>query len=211
MTDLSAHRDQLTSGLQQLGVPDFERLVEPLLHYLAELAKWNKAYNLTAVRDPAEMVTRHILDSYSVFPYICGPRVIDVGTGAGLPGIPLALANSEHEYVLLDANGKKVRFLQHIIGELGLSNVSLVQSRVDEHTDGGWFDTVVCRAFTSIAEFVANSGHLAAPEGRLVAMKGKLPATELAELQADWAVSATEILRVPGLDAERHVVVLRRS
>lgn len=186
-------------------------LIDSLLHYVAQLEKWNKAYNLTAVRDPAEMVTRHILDSYSVVPYIVGPRVIDVGTGAGLPGIPLALACPEHEYVLLDSNGKKVRFLQHIVGELGLTNVTPVQSRAESYTEAGWFDSVICRAFTSLADFVDTSGHLAAPEGRLVAMKGRLPEAELGAIADGWSVVAAEALQVPGLSAERHAIVIRRG
>lgn len=202
-------RPLLTRGLERMALPADDMLINALLHYLAELERWNKAYNLTAVRDPSEMVTRHLLDAYSVAPYITGARIIDVGTGAGLPGIPLALANPDKTFVLLDSNGKKVRFLEHVVGELGLNNVTPVQARAEDYKDDAWFDTVVCRAFTSLAEFIGNSGHLAAPEGRLVAMKGKLPAEELAALPTDWSAQAVDRVQVPGLEAERHVVVLR--
>jgi 16S rRNA (guanine527-N7)-methyltransferase len=204
-------RSALADGLSELGVPGEAALVDNLLHYLGQLEKWNRAYNLTAVRDPEEMVTRHILDSISVAPYISGQRIIDVGTGAGLPGIPLALAYPDQHWTLLDTNGKKVRFLEHVIGELGLPNAHAVQARVEEYTEDGWFDTVVCRAFTSLPDFVAVSGHLAAPEGRLVAMKGKLPQQELDALPGGWEAAAVEQLAVPGVDGERHVIVLRRD
>jgi 16S rRNA (guanine527-N7)-methyltransferase len=204
-------RPLLSRGLERMALPADDVLIENLLAYLAELIRWNKAYNLTAVRDPQEMVIRHLLDSYSVQPYISGARIIDVGTGAGLPGIPLALANTEQFFVLLDSNGKKVRFLQHIVGALGLQNVTPVQSRVAEYTEAGWFDTVVCRAFTSLTEFVTNSGHLVASEGRLVAMKGKLPETEIEALSEDWTAEAVEPVAVPGLEGERHVVVIKRA
>jgi 16S rRNA (guanine527-N7)-methyltransferase len=210
-SDTESLRPLLSRGLERMALPADDMLIENLLAYLSELIRWNKAYNLTAVRDPQEMVIRHLLDSYSVQPYICGARTIDVGTGAGLPGIPLALANPEQFFVLLDSNGKKVRFLQHIVGALGLSNVTPVQSRVAEYTEDAWFDTVVCRAFTSLEEFVTNSGHLAAPEGRLVAMKGKLPADELEKLPEGWEVQVAEPVAVPGLEGERHVIVIRRA
>jgi len=209
--DTAALRPALAEGLEQLAIPADDTSVDALLHYLTELERWNKTYNLTAVRDPKEMVTRHVLDSYAAQPYISGIRIIDVGTGAGLPGIPLALANPDMRFVLLDSNGKKVRFLQHVVGDLGLHNVTLVQARVADYAADSGFDTVVCRAFTSLAEFVADSGHLAAPEGRLVAMKGKLPRDELNELPEGWSAEAVEPVHVPGLDAERHIIVIRRE
>jgi 16S rRNA (guanine527-N7)-methyltransferase len=209
-SDTESLRPILSRGLERMALPADDALIESLLAYLAELIRWNKAYNLTSVRDPQEMVIRHLLDSYSVQPYICGTRTIDVGTGAGLPGIPLALANPEKFFVLLDSNGKKVRFLQHVVGALGIHNVTPVQSRVAEYKEDAWFDTVVCRAFTSLAEFVTNSGHLASPEGRLVAMKGKLPTDELEALPEGWQVQTAEPVAVPGLEGERHVIVIRR-
>jgi 16S rRNA (guanine527-N7)-methyltransferase len=209
--DTAALRPALAEGLEQLAVPADDTSVDALLHYLTELEHWNKTYNLTAVRDPQEMVTRHVLDSYAAQPYISGMRIIDVGTGAGLPGIPLALANPDIRFVLLDSNGKKVRFLQHVVGELGLQNVTLVQARVADYTADTGFDTIVCRAFSSLAKFVVDSGHLAAPEGRLVAMKGKLPRDELNELPEGWSAEVVEPVHVPGLDAERHIIVIRRE
>ncbi len=210
-SDTESLRPLLSRGLERMALAADDALIESLLAYLAELIRWNKAYNLTAVRDPQEMVIRHLLDSYSVQPYISGSRVIDVGTGAGLPGIPLALANPDQFFILLDSNGKKVRFLQHVVGTLGLCNVTPVQSRLDEYKEDTWFDTVVCRAFTSLAEFVAFSSHLVAPEGRLVAMKGKLPTEELERLPEGWEVQAAEPVAVPGLEGDRHVIVIRRA
>ncbi len=204
-------RGTIAAGLKTLGIAADTALLDNLLVYLAQLDKWNKAYNLTAVRNPAEMVTRHILDSYTIAPYIKGTRIIDVGTGAGLPGIPLALLNPQQNYTLLDTNGKKVRFLQHVVGELGLSNVTPVQSRVEEFQPAEGFDTVVCRAFTSVNDFIAGSGHLLAPAGQLVAMKGKLPAEEMSALPPEWLVAVKDPLQVPGLDGERHAIVLQRA
>jgi len=204
-------RAMLVKGLKDLALEPSPRLLDCLLIYLAQLEKWNKAYNLTAVRKPAAMVTRHLLDSYSVASYIGGSRVIDVGTGAGLPGIPLALLNPHQAYTLLDTNGKKVRFLEHVTGQLGLNNVSPVQARVEAYHAAGEFDTVVCRAFTSLADFIVGSGHLAGRDGQLVAMKGKLPEDELAELPEGWAVASVNSLHVPGLEAQRHAIVLRRA
>lgn len=207
-------RRDLAAGLPQLAAievlaPDGrDRLLDSLTHYLAQLTKWNTAYNLTAVREPREMVVRHILDSLAAAPFLRGSRIIDVGTGAGLPGIPLALLYPDRQFTLLDSNGKKIRFVQHVTRELGLTNVFPVQARAEAYEPNHSFDTVISRAFTALADFVANSGHLVGAGGCLLAMKGKIPDAELAALPSDWRATRIEVLQVPGLDAERHAIVL---
>lgn len=175
------------------------------------LVKWNGAYNLTAVRDPAEMVPRHIHDSLAILPYLHGRTVLDVGTGAGLPGLVLALADPGRDYTVLDANGKKIRFCEYAIDTLGITNARAVQARVEGYRPGPTFDTVVSRAFATIAAFVEAAGALCAPGGRLLAMKGQRPDAELADLPDEWAVDGVHALAVPGLDAERHLAVLRKT
>jgi len=192
-----------------------------LLDYLRLLVKWNRIYNLTAVRDVAEMVTRHLLDSLAVLPYLHGTRVLDVGTGAGLPGIPLAIVsaerNRERQFVLLDSNSKKTRFVQQAVGELRLDNVQVVHARTEDFSSvsGGGFDTVVSRAFASIADMLAGSGQHCAPQGVMLAMKGAQPRAELATLDARpngrFKVDRVVKLTVPGLDEERHLVQLSAS
>jgi 16S rRNA (guanine527-N7)-methyltransferase len=207
-------RDDLASNLQELvaikALPGdaTKQLIDDLILYLGELAKWNKAYNLTAVRDPQEMVVRHILDSLSAAPSLRGTRILDAGTGAGLPGIPLALCYPDRQFTLLDSNGKKIRFIQHVAGELGLTNVLPVQVRVESYEIEERFDTVISRAFTALADFVSNSGHLIKSGGCLLAMKGKLPQAELQALPHDWQATNIEPVNVPGLAAERHIIVL---
>jgi len=171
------------------------------------LQKWNRTYNLTAVRDPADMVTRHVLDSLAVLPYLSGSSMIDVGTGAGLPGIPLAIARPLQSWTLLDANAKKTRFLTQAVGELHLNKVRAVNSRAEDYRPAEKFDTLVSRAFASIADMLACAGHLCAPGGRILAMKGTFPEKELADVPAGMAIDVRRLV-VPGLDAERHLVVL---
>ena len=172
------------------------------------LAKWNAAYNLTAVRAPQEMIPRHLLDSLVLLPYLHGTRVLDIGTGPGLPGIPLAIARPDCSFTLLDANAKKTRFVTQAVGELALKNVEVVQARVENYRPAQKFDTLVARAFSSIADMLAHAHHLCAPHGRFLAMKGIYPEAELAAIPADYAVSEVVALKVPGLDAERHLVII---
>ena len=179
-----------------------------LLAFVRLLAKWNAAYNLTAVRDPEEMITRHLLDSLVLLPYLQGPRVLDIGTGPGLPGIPLAIARPDCFFTLLDANAKKTRFVTQAVGELGLKNVDVVQDRVENYRPEQKFDTLVTRAFSSIADMLENAHHLCAPGGRFLAMKGVYPEAELAAIPADYAVSEVVALAVPGLEAARHLVIV---
>jgi 16S rRNA (guanine527-N7)-methyltransferase len=179
-----------------------------LAAYLALLERWNRAYNLTAVRDPEAMVVRHVLDSLSILPWVEGPRVLDVGSGAGLPGIPLAIARPEYEFSLLDSNGKRTRFLTQVAAELRLNNVSVVRGRVEDYRPETLFNSIVSRAFATLADMVTDAGRLCAPAGRLLAMKGVFPDDELARLPPGYVVVGVYPLRVPSLDAERHLVHL---
>lgn len=182
-----------------------------LLAYVQLLVKWNQVYNLTAVRNPSDMITRHLLDSLAVAPFIKGPRVLDVGTGAGLPGIPLAIALPEFDFVLLDSVAKKTRFVVQATSELSLSNVVVNTQRVEKYQSLGLFDTVVSRAFSSISEFVAVAGPLCRRSGGvLLAMKGRHPRDELIALPAGYRLKSVTRITVPDLQEERHVVQLLR-
>lgn len=214
--DEAAISSELSAGLQSLtdsgclSAAAAENCAAKLLQFLRELAKWNRAYNLTAVRDPQAMVTRHVLDSLTAHPFVRGARILDVGTGAGLPGIPLALTNPEKRFVLLDSNGKKTRFVQHAVGVLGLANVEVVHARIEQWEPQDSFDTVISRAFSSLHDFVTSSGRFIHDEGCLLAMKGKQPVGEIEALPATWTVARVVPVSVPGLDAERHFVILER-
>lgn len=208
-------RQELLAGRLARGLEALKLSLSPgqcagLLSYVQLLAKWNQVYNLTAVRDSKEMITRHLLDSLAVIPYIKGPRVLDVGTGAGLPGIPLAIALPEVEFVLLDSVAKKTRFIFQAASEIGLKNVEVETQRVEDYLPAELFDTVISRAFSSIAEFVAAAGSLCRPGGVLLAMKGRYPQDELTALPAGYQVREVARVFVPGLDEERHVVCLGR-
>ena len=182
-----------------------------LNRYLQLLQRWNKVFNLTAVRDPAEMQSLHIADSISVAPYLRGATCLDVGSGAGLPGIPLAILQPERQFTLLDTNGKKTRFIQQAVLELGLPNVQVVQTRVESWQPAVPFDAIISRAFASLQDFVTFTGKHVAENGILYAMKGRYPASELAELPVGWRVTAQHPLHVPGLDAERHLLEIQRD
>jgi 16S rRNA (guanine527-N7)-methyltransferase len=197
------HRGVRTMRLE-LGEPAERRLLD----YLALLEKWNRAYNLTAVRDPLEMVPRHLLDSLAVLPYLEGPRVLDIGSGAGLPGIPLAVARPELAFTLLDSNAKKTRFITQAAAELGLANIKVVNARVEDFHPPESFATLVTRAFASIPDMLAACCHLCVPGCRLLAMKGAVPQDELTALPGGFQVSAVHALEVPGLEAERHVIII---
>lgn len=183
-------------------------LSRPLLDYLSLLAKWNKAYNLTAVRESSEMVTRHLLDSLSVHPYLYGDRILDVGTGPGLPGIPLALANPGKDFILLDSLGKKTRFIQQVINTLELANVTVLQSRIEDFQPPQGFSTVISRAFASLLEMMVKTRHCLGEGGRMLAMKGQYPQTELDDLGDGVEILSIKELEVPGLSAERHLVIM---
>ncbi len=202
-------RHRLEQGIAALRVRLPEDAVEQLLAYQALLERWNHAYNLTAVRDPEQMITRHLLDSLAVAPFVHGETLADLGTGAGLPGIPLAIAEPQRRVLLVDSNGKKVRFLREAIRTLELANVRVEQARVE--TLAGSFDCITARAFASLGDMLTWGGHLLAPDGIWLALKGRAPDDELAAIPAPFEVRATHVLRVPGLDAERHLVVLART
>jgi 16S rRNA (guanine527-N7)-methyltransferase len=200
--------DELRAGLGQLPGTDLEAVqVSRLLDYLDLLQRWNRTYNLTAISDPAEMITRHLLDSLSVLPWIRGLRLLDAGTGAGLPGVPLAIARPDLAVTLLDSTGKKVRFLNHVARELSLENVYPVQARLESYEPEVAFETIVSRAFSNLAAFAGAARHLAGT-ARLLAMKGRYPSDELDDLPAWVWVEAVEKLAVPGLQQNRHLVIM---
>jgi 16S rRNA (guanine527-N7)-methyltransferase len=177
-----------------------------LLQYLDLLAKWNRVYNLTAIRDKEQMVSNHLLDSLVLTGYVSGPRILDVGSGAGLPGIPLALANPAWDITLLDSNHKKTAFLQQAGAELALANITVVSERVESWHPTQRFDCIVSRAFADLAEFVTLAKHLLKPGGYFAAMKGLHPYEEIEKLPAGWRARDVVELRVPGLNAVRHLV-----
>lgn len=198
-------RERLTSGCTALGLELPPSSIDRLLDYIALLDKWNQAYNLTAVRDPGEMVTRHLLDSLAVAPHLAGQRIIDVGTGAGLPGIPLAILFPERRFVLLDSNGKKTRFLVQAKASLGLDNVTVIHSRVEEYRPEEPFDTVIARAFAALTDILTLCRHLVADEGAVLAMKGGAAEAEM--VPAGFRVAELIALNVPGLAHEkRHLI-----
>jgi 16S rRNA (guanine527-N7)-methyltransferase len=209
MTERAALQDRLERGIDTLGLRLPAGAVERLLDYQALLQRWNSAYNLTAVRDPAEMVTRHLLDSLAILPFVQGQSLADLGTGPGLPGIVLAIAAPGREILLVDSNGKKVRFLREAIRSLKLEGVRAEQARVE--TVQGQFDCVTARAFASLADMLGWGGQLLAPDGIWLAMKGRRPEDEVAGVPAGFAVRAMHQLSVPGLDGERSLVVLGRA
>lgn len=197
----------LRQGLQDMALDLPAPAQAKLLAFLTLLEKWNRHYNLTAVRDPEQMVPRHLLDSLTVLPYLQGTRVLDIGTGAGLPGIPLALARPDIEFTLLDSNAKKTRFATQAMHELELKNVVVVQERVEKFHPETKFDTLIARAFASIPDMLAASRRLCAAHGRFLAMKGVFPQEELAAV-VDGYRAEVRALHIPGLDAARHLVIL---
>jgi 16S rRNA (guanine527-N7)-methyltransferase len=199
---------KLSQGLAAMGLSIAPELPARLAAFLELLERWNTAYNLTAVRDIEQMVARHVLDSLSILPYVRGPRLIDVGTGAGLPGIPLALARPDLAVTLLDSNAKKIHFVTQAIHDLGLTNVETVHCAAEKYRPGEPFDTVVTRAFAAIPDMLASVRHLCASRGVILAMKGVYPLEEIAAVGAGFRVREVVELTVPGLDAARHLVIL---
>lgn len=209
MADREPLRQRLDAGLSALGTALDEVAIARLLDYVDLLERWNGAYNLTAVRDPAEMVTRHLIDSLAILPHVSGATLADLGSGAGLPGIPLAIAAPMRETLLVDSNGKKARFLREAVRRLDLEHVRVAETRVEDVA--GTFDCVTARAFASLGEMLGWGGHLLAPGGVWLAMKGRVPEDELDAMPADFRVESIVALNVPGLDAERHLVIVRRG
>ena len=191
-------RTLLLEGLAELQIQADTTAVDRLCALVDLVAEWNERFNLTAITEPVAMVRKHLLDSLTVQPYLRGPRVIDVGTGAGFPGLPLAILNPDIQFQLIDSIRKKIGFVTHASGVLGLKPAERA-------------DTVVSRALSSVGEFVRNAGHLVAPQGRLLAMKGRDPSAECQDLPKPWRVVSMARLTVPGLTDERHLVVIDRS
>nr|WP_241591730.1 16S rRNA (guanine(527)-N(7))-methyltransferase RsmG [Rosenbergiella epipactidis] len=202
---------QLSKLLNQTSLSLNEKQKQQLIAYVELLDKWNKAYNLTSVRDPQQMIVRHIMDSIVVAPYLKGKHFIDVGTGPGLPGIPLSIVLPEAEFTLLDSLGKRVRFLKQVQHELTLDNIVPVQSRVEEYSATPLFDGVISRAFASINDMLHWCQHLPTEgEGRFYALKGQFPAEECKMLPAGIEIETSHRLVVPNLDEERHLVILKK-
>lgn len=201
----------LSNGLRQLNLaqPLDEKQQASLLNYITLLDKWNSTYNLTAVRDPKQMITRHLLDSLAICPYLRGNGVLDVGTGAGLPGIPLAVTFPDRQFTLLDSNNKKTRFVVQAVSELELSNVDVVQSRVENFQSEVLFDTIISRAYATMGDMVKQTSHLLKKGGQFLAMKGTSPAAEIEELPSSYVITENNEINVPGLEEQRHLLEIK--
>lgn len=203
-----ALREELASGLAALSIELPEPQSEALLGFIDLLIAWNRAYNLTGTSDPREILYRHILDSLSILPWLQGERALDIGTGAGFPGVPLAICAPEREFHLLDSNGKKMRFLFEVKTRLRLANLTLIHGRAEEYRFEQGFDTVLSRAVASLGDLVRLGGPLLAPGGCMLAMKGNLAASELAEVEPPYTVRSVHVLQVPGANAIRQIVCI---
>ena len=208
----ATHDVELAQGMATLGLALSTTQRKQLTAYLALLAKWNKTYNLTAIREPHRMVTHHLLDALAVVPHLpanAGLRILDVGSGGGVPGVPLAIARPDARVIMVDSNHKKAAFLMQATIELGLPNVESHAVRIDDYAPSSPFDIVISRAFSDLAAFASAAARLLAPHGRMFAMKGVLPDEEMELLPPDFNVLATPTLKVPGLDATRHLVIMQ--
>jgi 16S rRNA (guanine527-N7)-methyltransferase len=201
--------EHIAGGVRSLGQELAEESIEKFARLLCELERWNVRINLTAIREPREMISGHLLDSLAIRPLIHGKSLIDIGTGAGFPGLPIAISEPALSVELLDSNARKIGFVQHVIGELDISNATAVRSRAENYAPGKRFDTVIARALASIPRLIELGGHLVAEKGVMLALKGRYPADELEEMPDAWDYEVTEVT-VPELEA-RHVVTLRRS
>lgn len=205
-------REKLDSLLSQTDLEVSELQRDQLVGYVQMLNKWNKAYNLTSVRNPMDMLVKHIMDSIVVSPFLVGERFIDVGTGPGLPGIPLAIMNPGYQFTLLDSLGKRIRFIKQVLHELGINNVEPIQSRVEEFEPEVGFDGVISRAFASMMDMVEWCHHLPkTDQGVFLALKGQLPEDEIAQLPESLAVSQVHVLQVPELEGDRHLIILEKK
>lgn len=201
----------LKSGAEQLGVPLSDDAARKMLRVLDELDEWNQKMNLTAIRDRSQQLTKHLLDSLSVIQHLHGSRVIDIGTGAGFPGLPLAIALPEMHFTLLDSTAKKLKFIDHVCALAAIENVETVHSRAEAFQPKYRYDVVISRAVGAVDTFVKWAGHLCVGGGRLLAMKGRYPTDELTTLPSGWKLATVHRLSVPGLDEERHLVEICRS
>ena len=201
----------ITEGASELGVELTPEQAAKLIAHLDLMDEWGQRMNLTAIRDREQQLTKHVLDSLSVIPYLRGGRIADVGSGAGFPGIPLAIVMPDARFALIESTGKKCRFLEHVRDALELTNVEVIQARAEAWKPAVRYDTVLARAVGPVADLVKNAGALVAGNGRLLAMKGRFPEEELAKKLSGWKVAAVHKLAVPGLAEERHIVELCRS
>ncbi|MFA5704700.1 MAG: 16S rRNA (guanine(527)-N(7))-methyltransferase RsmG [Advenella sp.] len=213
MSVSTQHAQELIDGAQQLGVILTEQQKKQLLQYLSLLIKWNKAYNLTAVRNPDEMVSRHLLDSLSVVQYVeqYGNDWLDVGSGGGMPGVPLAIIFPQRKFTLLDSNGKKTRFLTQVKLELKLDNLEVIHNRVEAFTPERVFSGIISRAFSSLEDFTNWTRHLGDANSYWLAMKGVHPDDELQALPEDFRLDSCQVLKVPGCQGQRHLLILQRQ
>jgi len=205
-----SEREMLVEGALKIGIGLQAAQTESLLRLVDELELGNAQFNLSGIRDRPGMLRKHVLDSLTLQPYLRGERVADVGTGAGFPGLPLAIVNPLRRFTLIEATGKKARFVAQAAELIGCGNVQVVHSRAENYRPTELFDTVTARALASLTDFVSFAGHLCAPGGRLLAMKGKLPENEMSALPGSFRVSAVQRLHVPGLNDERHLIELER-
>lgn len=205
---MSAFNRLLEEALQINKIALQDEAKQRLVHYLEMMQKWNRVFNLTAITDPHEMVYLHLIDSLSVQPYLHGTRLLDVGTGAGLPGIPLAITNANQSWVLLDKNNKKTKFLTQAVAELGLTNVEVVHSRTEDFHPSAGFDSILSRAFSTLLTFTESTAHLLDADGYWIAMKGKYPDEEIAALPATIALDKAERIAINGVTIDRHIVCL---
>ena len=203
--------DLLREGLEVLNLGLSKQQQDLLLRYLTLMQKWSRVYNLTAIRDPERMVSHHLLDSLAIVFHVRGQQVLDVGSGAGLPGIPLAVSRPDLSVTMLDSNQKKTAFIQQVIAELGLTNTKVVCARVEAWRPSGSFDVIVSRAYAELADFVLQTRHLLGPEGNWLAMKGQRPDAEIARLSGRFRIKSVSKLNVPTLDAERHLVSIEAT
>ncbi|RLA05054.1 MAG: 16S rRNA (guanine(527)-N(7))-methyltransferase RsmG [Gammaproteobacteria bacterium] len=201
----------LVEGITELGLQLSGSQVKLLLSYIGLLVKWNKSFNLTAIRDPEAMIVRHLLDSLSVSAYLQGENIIDVGTGPGIPGIPLAIVFPKRRFTLMDSNGKKVRFMNQAKQSLGLDNIFPIQHRVESYHSMEIFDCVISRAFTSLKQMVDMTSHLVGEKGVMQAMKGVYPEPNQQELESPWIIHKVINLKVPTLDEQRHLVNITKE
>ena len=204
-------KSRLQAGLAAMGIEVEAERIEQLLAYLAELQHWNRAYNLTAVCDPLEMVPRHLLDSLSILPWLSGEQMLDVGSGAGLPGLVLAIVEPARRWAVLDSNGKKARFLRHIVRTLGLTNVTVVEARAAAYRPSELPDCITARALAALPELLRIVAPLCPKGGRILAMKGRLSVAELAAVPEPFQLLRKQRLTVPGLESERNLIVIERQ
>ncbi len=201
----------LRDGVGQLGLKLEPAQFDQLLQYLDYMHEWNQRINLTAIKDPREQVIKHLLDSLAVAPYLQSSPLLDVGTGAGLPGVPLAIVFAQQKFVLLDSNIKRISFIRFVSTRLKQANLKLESSRVEHFLPSQPYSQIISRAFASLQQMVDNAEHLLAPDGRMLAMKGRYPEQEIASLPPGWALHESHRLQVPFLDDERHLLVLKRT